>query len=962
MRIRLLPAVLTCLALATGICAAAAQAAPGDDDGVKFLAAVDGAAAAGEITTEDALVYKLAYGFAPDTLPARFRPERIVPLKCGTMIIAEYARMRPTMASNRVKQVDAWLAPPSDPVQKSVYDSPLGYFTLTYSITGTNAVPAEDTSPANGIPDFVEKVAGYLDYSWNYEVTTLGFAAPPTGSATYQIDFESMGFYGYTTPVDSTLGTTRITMHNTFLGFPANTDPEGNQWGAAKVTAAHEFKHASQYAASLWSEIGWRDVDATWMEDLAYNDVNDYYNYLSGSPIADPTTSLDNGGTGGSYEDCIWQRWMSDTWGTGIIRDLWIWRNSHQSEPMMDSYNQVLSVRGSSVAQGLATFAAWNYATGTRAVSGLGYAEAVHYPTGPATTIFAYPGTKAGAVAYEAADFIRCANLPAALDTVRVHFNGADGSLLRLTAVITRRSGTGFLVPIELDANNDADTILTAPLDQIAALGLVVSNGATSGSAKAYDLSVRIVTMGGKLVAWAYNNFGQCNVPSSDGFVAVSAGTAHGLGLKADGSIVTWGDNSYGQRNVPSPNADFVAVEAGYNHSVGLKANGSIVVWGDNTYGQRTGMGNFPSPNTGFVAVSAGGIHSLGLKADGSIVAWGYSGYGLCTVPSPNTGFVAVSAGGWQSLGLKADGSIIAWGTDYFGVCTVPSPNAGFVAVAAGYEHNLGLKGDGSIVAWGKNDNGQCTVPTPNTGFRAVAAGGMHSVGLKSGGSVVTWGDNTYGQCTVPSPSTGFVSVAAGGAFSVGVKRSIPQAVYLSQFNALRRGQDALVQWTISQPRDHAGFHLWREEAGHERARLSAALLSGQTAYNFTDSTPPTGPADYWLQEVETNGLSNWYGPAHLEAASVPSALRLYSAAPNPFNPRTTIRFDLPAAGNARLAIYDVAGRLVKVLVEGEIPAGSHEAAWDGRDSTGRSAPSGSYLARLVAGGKVEAVRLSLVR
>jgi flagellar hook assembly protein FlgD len=61
-------------------------------------------------------------------------------------------------------------------------------------------------------------------------------------------------------------------------------------------------------------------------------------------------------------------------------------------------------------------------------------------------------------------------------------------------------------------------------------------------------------------------------------------------------------------------------------------------------------------------------------------------------------------------------------------------------------------------------------------------------------------------------------------------------------------------------------------------------------------------------------------------------------------------------------AVQDVAERLVKVLVEGEIPAGSHEAVWDGRDASGRAAPSGSYLARLVAGGKVEGVRLSLVR
>jgi hypothetical protein len=94
----------------------------------------------------------------------------------------------------------------------------------------------------------------------------------------------------------------------------------------------------------------------------------------------------------------------------------------------------------------------------------------------------------------------------------------------------------------------------------------------------------------------------------------------------------------------------------------------------------------------------------------------------------------------------------------------------------------------------------------------------------------------------------------------------------------------------------------------------------------------------------------------------IPAVVRLYPNQPNPFNPRTTIRFDLPVAGQAQLSIYDLAGRLVRVLVEGERAAGSYEAVWDGRDATGHSAPSGSYLARLVAGGKVEGVRLSLVR
>jgi len=98
------------------------------------------------------------------------------------------------------------------------------------------------------------------------------------------------------------------------------------------------------------------------------------------------------------------------------------------------------------------------------------------------------------------------------------------------------------------------------------------------------------------------------------------------------------------------------------------------------------------------------------------------------------------------------------------------------------------------------------------------------------------------------------------------------------------------------------------------------------------------------------------------EAGASSGRARLRQNAPNPFNPRTTISFDLPAAGRVRLDVHDVAGRLARVLVDGELPAGIHEAVWDGCDSAGRGMASGSYYARLVAGGKVEIVRMSLVR
>jgi len=62
----------------------------------------------------------------------------------------------------------------------------------------------------------------------------------------------------------------------------------------------------------------------------------------------------------------------------------------------------------------------------------------------------------------------------------------------------------------------------------------------------------------------------------------------------------------------PSPNSGFVAVSAGVYHSLGLKTDGTVVAWGDTVFGQC----DVPSPNSGFVAVAAGALHSLGLKGE----------------------------------------------------------------------------------------------------------------------------------------------------------------------------------------------------------------------------------------------------------------------------------------------------------------------------------------------------------
>ncbi len=99
------------------------------------------------------------------------------------------------------------------------------------------------------------------------------------------------------------------------------------------------------------------------------------------------------------------------------------------------------------------------------------------------------------------------------------------------------------------------------------------------------------------------------------------------------------------------------------------------------------------------------------------------------------------------------------------------------------------------------------------------------------------------------------------------------------------------------------------------------------------------------------------------DESALPQHIGLYQNVPNPFNPRTVIRYDLPSALNVRLEIYDVAGRRVRTLVDGLVrEAGSHEVVWDGRDDRGIHVSSGVFFYRIEAADFRETRKLVLVR
>jgi hypothetical protein len=115
------------------------------------------------------------------------------------------------------------------------------------------------------------------------------------------------------------------------------------------------------------------------------------------------------------------------------------------------------------------------------------------------------------------------------------------------------------------------------------------------------------------------------------------------------------------------------------------------------------------------------------------------------------------------------------------------------------------------------------------------------------------------------------------------------------------------------------------------------------------------------VEEMETPYCTT---PTGVETASSPPVPknRIEPPAPNPFNPSTAIRFAVASAGHLRLSVYNVAGARVRVLFDGNLPAGEHVVRWDGKDDQGRDVGSAAYFIRLDGQGAPVSRKAMLLR
>jgi hypothetical protein len=134
---------------------------------------------------------------------------------------------------------------------------------------------------------------------------------------------------------------------------------------------------------------------------------------------------------------------------------------------------------------------------------------------------------------------------------------------------------------------------------------------------------------------------------------------------------------------------------------------------------------------------------------------------------------------------------------------------------------------------------------------------------------------------------------------------------------------------------------------------MRVTLTSAPVADDFpwAGSGTETSPGSFAGGETEDYPISIATSVGVGQPA-IPVQLLLAAPSPNPTRAGTEIQYVLPRAADIRLVVYDVAGRLVRVLESDRREAGPHVAHWDGRDAAGAETSSGLYFVKLVVEGR----------
>ena len=331
-----------------------------------------------KITEAEAIAYKLMAIQNSDLLPEFYKEFESPLTRSGTTLRFKAKAMLPKVAGQDRKNLISILLRPSREKLPEELISPKGYFKIHYATEGRDASTME----------YIEETARTFDAVYEFEVNNLGFARPPddydVDGPEYDVYVHNIYEYGYTTadrPVVETSHddyTSWIEIDNDFTHTPTKG------LDAMRVTAAHEFFHMIQigyrsYTETILSAIFLFESTATWMEDMVFDDVNDYYNYLTNFFEANNNSNISFSTENGEHEYglSLYHHMLEKKYGYEVLKRMW---ENFKYNEVYQAMDAALIEFGSNFSTELMEFNIWNVFTGDRADSVQFYSEGVHYP------------------------------------------------------------------------------------------------------------------------------------------------------------------------------------------------------------------------------------------------------------------------------------------------------------------------------------------------------------------------------------------------------------------------------------------------------------------------------------------------------------------------------------------------------------------------------------------------------
>jgi len=185
--------------------------------------------------------------------------------------------------------------------------------------------------------------------------------------------------------------------------------------------------------------------------------------------------------------------------------------------------------------------------------------------------------------------------------------------------------------------------------------------------------------------------------------------------------------------------------------------------------------------------------------------------------------------------------------------------------------------------------------------------------------------------------------------------------VTLSLFNALSEKNNVSLYWKTETEINNSGFELQRKSEAGSWEKIAFingnGSVSTTTEYNYLDKKLMPGKYYYRLKQIDYSGSFEYFDLTLPVLISKPKDFALGQSYPNPSNPKCNIDFQLPEKMKVNIGVYDLLGRLVTTLADGEREAGIYTVEFNGSGLA-----SGTYIYRFTAGSYTEVKKLILVK